>query len=99
MGFLVFILVLSTAIYLVYNERSRARVLDQLQQLPRSVHLLPHHHQASGLGFARFKNRPDESAIEIRGLEEEEGEVVRGGEERLEPKTMELKVIQSAEPQ
>ena len=95
MGFLVFILVLSTAIYLVYNERSRARVLDQLQQLPRSVH----HHQASGLGFARFKNRPDESAIEIRGLEEEEGEVVRGGEERLEPKTMELKVIQSAEPQ
>ena len=61
--------------------------------------LVIHHHQASGLGFARFKNRPDESALEIRGLEEEEGEVVRGGEERLEPKTIELKVIQSTEPQ
>jgi hypothetical protein len=69
-GFLVFIVVMTTAIYMTWNERSRSHVLDQLQQLPRSIPFLPH--QTPRLGFARFKNRPDESAIEITGLEEEE---------------------------
>jgi hypothetical protein len=68
-------------------------VLANLQQLPRTVHLLPqysHEVSAPRLGFARFRN--DESAIEIQGLEEQEETTGGGGLVELDPRNLMVQV-------
>jgi hypothetical protein len=63
--------------------------LEHLQQLPRTVHLLPRYGpegNAARMGFARFKN-DEENVIEIQGLEERDSKM-----EQLDPRDLVLQV-------